>query len=87
MSLNLARGSALASIGLTIPCVATDNIAYDMKIVLGLAIKSTILLGLSVFYFLDYLSIVSRLADGCKCVLSLQPLSQRLFRVIPNLEV
>ena len=48
-SLNLALGSALASIGLTIPCVAVVSSIYDMKIVLGLDIKSIILLGLSVF--------------------------------------
>jgi len=48
-SLNLALGSALASIGLTIPCVAVVSSIFDMKIVLGLDIKSIILLGLSVF--------------------------------------
>ncbi|HEY0744204.1 MAG TPA: ionic transporter y4hA [Chryseosolibacter sp.] len=48
-SLNLALGSALASIGLTIPCVAIVSIIFDMKIILGLDAKSIILLGLSVF--------------------------------------
>ncbi len=48
-SLNLALGSALASIGLTIPCVAVVCNIYDMKVILGLDIKSIILLGLSVF--------------------------------------
>jgi Ca2+:H+ antiporter len=48
-SMNLALGSALASIGLTIPCVAVVSIIYDMNIILGLDIKSIILLGLSVF--------------------------------------
>jgi Ca2+:H+ antiporter len=48
-SLNLSLGSALASIGLTIPSVAVVCIIYDMKIILGLDIKSIILLGLSVF--------------------------------------
>lgn len=48
-SLNLSLGSALASIGLTIPSVALVCIIYDMKIILGLDIKSIILLGLSVF--------------------------------------
>lgn len=48
-SLNLALGSALASIGLTIPCVAIVSIMFDMKIILGLDAKSIILLGLSVF--------------------------------------
>lgn len=48
-SLNLALGSALASIGLTIPCVAVISIAFQMDVILGLDIKSIILLGLSVF--------------------------------------
>ncbi|MBT1701941.1 calcium:proton antiporter [Chryseosolibacter indicus] len=48
-SLNLALGSALASIGLTIPCVAIVSIVFDLKVILGLDIKSIILLGLSVF--------------------------------------
>jgi Ca2+:H+ antiporter len=48
-SLNLALGSALASIGLTIPCVAMVSTIYDMNVVLGLDLKSIILLGLSVF--------------------------------------
>lgn len=48
-SVNLALGSALASIGLTIPCVAIVSIAFKINIVLGLDNKSIILLGLSVF--------------------------------------
>lgn len=48
-SLNLALGSALASIGLTIPCVAMVSNLFDMRVVLGLDLKSIILLGLSVF--------------------------------------
>jgi Ca2+:H+ antiporter len=55
-SLNLALGSALASIGLTIPCVAIVSYVYDMRIILGLDIKSIILLGLSVFIVLLSLS-------------------------------
>ncbi|MBK0401537.1 ionic transporter y4hA [Adhaeribacter sp. BT258] len=49
VSLNLSLGSALASIGLTIPSVALVCFIYDMEIILGLDIKSIILLGLSVF--------------------------------------
>jgi Ca2+:H+ antiporter len=56
VSLNLALGSALASIGLTIPCVAIVSYLYDMKIILGLDIKSMILLALSVFIVLLSLS-------------------------------
>ncbi|MEI6947179.1 ionic transporter y4hA [Paraflavisolibacter sp. H34] len=48
-SLNLALGSALASIGLTIPSVAVISAFYKMDIILGLDIKSILLLGLSVF--------------------------------------
>lgn len=48
-SLNLALGSALASIGLTIPSVAVVCIIMDMPIILGLDIKSIVLLALSVF--------------------------------------
>ena len=48
-SLNLALGSALASIGLTIPCVAIVSTIFNMPALLGLDIKSIILLGLSVF--------------------------------------
>ena len=55
-SLNLALGSALASIGLTIPCVAVVCSIFDMKVILGLDIKSIILLGLSVFTVMISLS-------------------------------
>lgn len=48
-SINLALGSALASIGLTIPSVAVVCIMLDMPIILGLDIKSIVLLALSVF--------------------------------------
>lgn len=47
-SLNLALGSALASIGLTIPVVSTVCHFYDIKLVLGLDYLSIILLMLSV---------------------------------------
>ena len=46
-SLNLALGSAMASIGLTIPAVAAVSIATGWTLVLGLDMKATILLGLS----------------------------------------
>ena len=48
-SLNLALGSALASIGLTIPSVSVISSMYNMDIVLVLDTKSIILLGLSIF--------------------------------------
>lgn len=48
-SMNLSLGSALASIGLTIPSVAVACIVLDIPIILGLDIKSIVLLALSVF--------------------------------------
>jgi Ca2+:H+ antiporter len=46
-SLNLALGSALASIGLTIPAVAMLSIALDRPLRLGLAPKDLVLLALT----------------------------------------
>ena len=48
-SLNLSLGSALASIGLTIPAVAVVCSIFDLDLVLGLDYKSMVLLGLSIF--------------------------------------
>jgi Ca2+:H+ antiporter len=48
-SLNLALGSALASIGLTIPVVSCLSLYMHTKLVLGLDAKSTLLLLLSLF--------------------------------------
>lgn len=48
-SLNLALGSALATIGLTIPGVALISIAFELPLALGLSAKSEILLVLSLF--------------------------------------
>lgn len=46
-SLNLALGSALASIGLTIPAVAISSLFTGMRVELGIDTKSTVLLLLS----------------------------------------
>jgi Ca2+:H+ antiporter len=46
-SLNLALGSALATIGLTIPAVGVASIALDLPLVLGLPAKEAILLALT----------------------------------------
>ncbi|MCU0896923.1 MAG: ionic transporter y4hA [Burkholderiales bacterium] len=43
-SLNLAIGSALASIGLTIPAVAATSVLLDLPLVLGLEAKDLVLL-------------------------------------------
>jgi Ca2+:H+ antiporter len=48
-SLNLALGSALASIGLTIPAVAIVSIAAGLTLTLGIDAKSTVLLVLALF--------------------------------------
>ena len=48
-SLNLALGSALASIGLTIPAVSVLSLYTHTKLVLGIDTKSTVLLMLSLF--------------------------------------
>ncbi len=55
-SINLALGSALASVGLTIPAVSAVCIIYDIPFVLGIDIKSVILLGLSVMVVMLSLS-------------------------------
>ncbi len=55
-SINLSLGSALASIGLTIPAVAVVCILLNMPVILGLDIKSIVLLGLSVFIVMLSLS-------------------------------
>jgi len=55
-SLNLALGSALASIGLSIPAVVVVCIIYDIPLVLGLDKKDIILLSLSVFIVMLSLS-------------------------------
>ncbi|MCD0490499.1 ionic transporter y4hA [Pedobacter sp. MC2016-14] len=57
-SLNLALGSALASIGLTIPAVAMVSIYTGMPLVLGIDATSTVLLMLSM------LTLVFSLATG-----------------------
>ncbi len=48
-SLNLALGSALASIGLTIPTVAVISILYDLPLLLGLGLKDGLLLATTLF--------------------------------------
>lgn len=46
-SLNLAIGSALATIGLTIPAVALVALTLDLELELGLSMRSTVLLALT----------------------------------------
>ena len=51
-SLNLALGSALASIGLTIPAVAFVSLYYGFPLTLGIDLKSTVLFILSLLIML-----------------------------------
>ncbi len=46
-SLNLAIGSALAAIGLTIPTVAAVALIFGLELELGLSTRSTVLLALT----------------------------------------
>ena len=46
-SINLALGSALASIGLTIPAVAAVSVLWGLPLALGLPAKEVILLALT----------------------------------------
>lgn len=48
-SLNLALGSSLATIGLTIPCVSIASYLYGFPLVLGLDVMSILLLVISIF--------------------------------------
>jgi len=48
-SMNLALGSALASIALTIPTVAAISLLWQQKLTLGLTPQSTVLLLLTLF--------------------------------------
>ena len=48
ISLNLAFGSAMASIGLTIPTIAVVTLVTDKDLVLGLAPAQMVLLALTV---------------------------------------
>jgi Ca2+:H+ antiporter len=48
-SLNLALGSSLATIGLTIPAVAITNIAIGKQIQIGISSRDTLLLALTLF--------------------------------------
>ena len=47
ISFNLALGSALATIGLTIPAVAVTSIALDLRLDMGLPPKEVAMLALS----------------------------------------
>jgi Ca2+:H+ antiporter len=79
-SINLALGSALASIGLSIPTVAITCIVMELPLVLGLDKKSMILLGLSVFTVM--LSLNKGRTNGLYAMVLLVNLMMYIFTII-----
>ena len=79
-SINLALGSALASIGLTIPAVVIFCIMMNLPLVLGLDKKSMILLGLSVFTVM--LSLNKGRTNGLYATVLLVNLMMYVFTII-----
>lgn len=79
-SINLALGSALASIGLSIPTVAILCTVMDLPLVLGLDRKSMILLGLSVFTVM--LSLNKGRTNGLYATVLLVILMMYIFTII-----
>ncbi|MDO4435199.1 MAG: hypothetical protein Q4B71_02135 [Cardiobacteriaceae bacterium] len=79
-SINLALGSALASIGLTIPAVAMVCLIYDIPMILGLDWKSMILLCLSLF--ITMLSLSQGRTNMLYGIVLLVNLSAYVFTVI-----
>ena len=68
-SLNLAYGSALASIGLTIPAIAVISILYSYEVNLGLNAAEIVLLALT--FFVSTLTVVSGRASLLQSVIHL----------------
>lgn len=79
-SLNLALGSALASIGLTIPAVAIVSIITGMTITLGIDTKSMVLLLLSQFTIM--LSLGSGRTNVLQGIVLLTIFAAYLFTII-----
>lgn len=79
-SLNLALGSALASIGLTIPAVAIVCYFTEMQVTLGIDNKSTLLLVLSLFTV--YLSLSSGRTNIQQAIVLLTLFATYLFTTI-----
>lgn len=79
-SINLALGSALASIGLSIPTVALICTIMDLPLVLGLDKKSMIMLGLSVFTVM--LSLNKGRTNGLYAIVLLVNLMMYIFTII-----
>lgn len=79
-SLNLAFGSALASIGLTIPVISIISIFTDMKITLGLNSISTVLIMIAIF--LNSLSLSNGRTNILQGVVLLTMFATYLFTTI-----
>jgi Ca2+:H+ antiporter len=79
-SINLALGSALASIGLSIPTVAIICTVMDLPLVLGLDQKSLVLLGLSVFTVM--LSLNKGRTNGLYAMVLLVNMMMYIFTII-----
>lgn len=79
-SLNLALGSALASIGLTIPAVAAVALITGMTITLGIDMKATVLLLLSLFTIM--LSLATGKTNMLQGVVLLVIFATYLFTII-----
>jgi len=79
-TINLALGSALASIGLSIPTVAIVCTVLDIPLVLGIENKSAVLLGLSVFTVM--LSLNKGRTTGLYAVVLLTTLIMYIFTII-----
>ncbi len=79
-SINLALGSALASIGLSIPTVVIICTVMDLPLVLGLDKKSMVLLGLSVFTVM--LSLNKGRTNGLYAMVLLVNLLMYVFTII-----
>lgn len=79
-SINLALGSALASIGLSIPTVVAITTLLDLPLVLGLDGKSMLLLGLSVFTVM--LSLNKGRTTGLYAMVLLVNLLMYIFTII-----
>ena len=79
-SINLALGSALASIGLSIPTVVVVCTLMDLPLVLGLDKKSMVLLFLSVFTVM--LSLNKGRTNGLYAMVLLVNLMMYIFTII-----
>ncbi|RYZ54606.1 MAG: ionic transporter y4hA [Sphingobacteriales bacterium] len=79
-SINLALGSALASIGLSVPTVVVLSTMLDLPLVLGIDAKSMVLLGLSVFTVM--LSLNKGRTNGLYAMVLLVNLVMYIFTVL-----